>query len=279
MKAIIILLFALMMYSAKTASGQSSRTAINGIIEPYNIAISLDKTTNLIFPYAIKSVDRGSSDVMVQKVPNVENVLQLKAGTESLLPTNLTVITSEGALYSFMLRFNNNPGTLNFKVADLNIPIQQLAIIEGTTSEAVTKDIATRIAAKQGFLNGLIEKENGMTLAVNGIYIHNDKLYFQVAIENNTNINYDIDQFQVFLKDSKQSKRTAVQQINLSPTYTIGNTSRIEGNAKNIIVLVMDKFTIPDKKHLKIEIQEQNGGRALDLKITNKQLLKAKTIN
>jgi conjugative transposon TraN protein len=279
MKAIIILLFALMTYSAKTASGQSSRTAINGIIEPYNIAISLDKTTNLIFPYAIKSVDRGSSDVMVQKVPNVENVLQLKAGTESLLPTNLTVITSEGALYSFMLRFNNNPGTLNFKVADLNIPVQQLAIIEGTTSEAVTKDIATRIAAKQGFIKGLEEKENGMALAVNGIYIHNDQLYFQVSIENNTNINYDIDQFQVFLKDSKQSKRTAVQQINLSPIYTIGNTSRIEGNAKNIIVLVMDKFTIPDKKHMKIEIQEQNGGRALDLKITNKQLLQAKTIN
>jgi len=279
MKAIIILLFALMTYSAKTASGQSSRTAINGIIEPYNIAISLDKTTNLIFPYAIKSVDRGSSDVMVQKVPNVENVLQLKAGTESLLPTNLTVITSEGALYSFMLRFNNNPGTLNFKVADLNIPVQQLAIIEGTTSEAVTKDIATRIAAKQGFIKGLEEKENGMALAVNGIYIHNDQLYFQVSIENNTNINYDIDQFQVFLKDSKQSKRTAVQQINLSPIYSIGNTSRIEGNAKNIIVLVMDKFTIPDKKHMKIEIQEQNGGRALDLYITNKQLLKAKTIN
>ncbi|WP_293906180.1 conjugative transposon protein TraN [Sphingobacterium sp. UBA5670] len=279
MKTSIILFFALITFGLTTASGQISRTAINGIIEPYNIAISFDKTTNLIFPYSIKSVDRGSSDVMVQKVPNVENVLQIKAGTESLSPTNLTVITSEGALYSFMLRFNNNPGTLNFKVADLNIPVQQLAIIEGTTSEAVTKDIATRIVAKQGFIKGLVEKDNGIGLAVNGIYIHNDQLYFQVTMENNTNINYDIDQFQIYLKDSKQTKRTAVQQIRLSPSYTIGNINRVEGNAKNIIVLVMDKFTIPDKKHMKIEMQELNGGRALDLKITNKQLLKARTIN
>lgn len=279
MKASIILFFALITFGLTAAFGQSSRTAIKGIIEPYNIAISLDKTTNLIFPYAIKSVDRGSSDVMVQKVPNVENVLQLKAGTENLLPTNLTIITSEGALYSFMVRFNNNPGTLNFKVADLNIPVQQLAIIEGTSSEAITKDIATRVAAKQGFLKGLAENDNGVGLAVNGIYIHNDQLYFQIMMENNTNINYDIDQFQVYLKDSKQTKRTAVQQIRLSPTYTIGNTNRVEGHAKNIIVLVMDKFTIPDKKHIKIEVQEQNGGRGLDLKITNKQLLKARTIN
>lgn len=279
MKASISLFFALITFGITAAFGQSSRTAINGIIEPYNIAISLDKTTNLIFPYAIKSVDRGSSDVMVQKVPNVENVLQLKAGTENLLPTNLTVITSEGALYSFMLRFNNNPGTLNFKVADLNIPVQQLAIIEGTNSEAITKDIATRITAKQGFIKGLAENDNGVGLSVNGIYIHNDQLYFQIMMENNTNINYDIDQFQVYLKDSKQTKRTAVQQIRLSPTYMIGNTNRVEGHAKNIIVLVMDKFTIPDKKHMKIEVHEQNGGRGLDLKITNKQLLKARTIN
>ncbi len=279
MKTSIILFFALITFGLTTAFGQISRTAINGIIEPYNIAISFDKTTNLIFPYSIKSVDRGSSDVMVQKVPNVENVLQIKAGTESLSPTNLTVITSEGALYSFMLRFNNNPGTLNFKVADLNIPVQQLAIIEGTTSEAVTKDIATRIVAKQGFIKGLVEKDNGIGLAVNGIYIHHDQLYFQVTIENNTNINYDIDQFQIYLKDSKQTKRTAVQQIRLSPNYTIGNIKRVEGNAKNTIVLVMDKFTIPDKKHMKIEMQELNGGRALDLKINNKQLLKARTIN
>ncbi|MDR3008583.1 MAG: conjugative transposon protein TraN [Sphingobacterium sp.] len=279
MKTTIALLCTILINCLSQAFAQSSRTAINGIIEPYNIAIALDKTTNLIFPYAIKSVDRGSSDVMVQKVPNVENVLQLKAGSASLTPTNLTVITSEGALYSFLLRFNNNPGTLNFKIADLNIPVQQLAIIEGNSSEAKTKDIATRISAKQGFLSRIKENKNGMELELGGIYIHNDQLYFQISLENSTNINYDVDQFQCYIKDAKQSKRTAVQQITLTPVYTIGNKNRIEANSKNTVVLVLDKFTIPDKKYMRIEIQEKNGGRGLNLTIKNKQLLKARTIN
>ncbi|MNN49048.1 hypothetical protein D3C81_1635530 [compost metagenome] len=216
---------------------------------------------------------------MVQKVPNVENVLKLKAGSASLMPTNLTVITSEGALYSFLLRFNNNPGTLNFKIADLNIPVQQLAIIEGASSEAKTKDIATRISAKQGFLSSLKETKNGMELELCGIYIHNDQLYFQISLKNSTNINYDVDQFQCYIKDAKQSKRTAVQQITLTPVFTIGNKNRVEANSKNTIVLVLDKFTIPDKKYMRIEIQEKNGGRGLDLTIKNKQLLKARSIN
>lgn len=279
MKTTIALFCTILINCLSQAFAQNSRTAINGIIEPYNIAIALDKTTNLIFPYAIKSVDRGSSEVMVQKVPNVENVLQLKAGSASLTPTNLTVITSEGALYSFLLRFNNNPGTLNFKIADLNIPVQQLAIIEGASSEAITKEIATRISAKQGFLSSLNETKNGMELELCGIYIHNDQLYFQISLENSTNINYDVDQFQCYINDAKQSKRTAVQQITLSPVYTIGNKNRVEANSKNTIVLVLDKFTIPDKKYMRIEIQEKNGGRGLDLTIKNKQLLKARSIN
>src|ERR1700712_797579 len=38
--------------------------------------ISCNKTTSLVFPQIIKSIDRGSRDVFAQKVGGVENVLQ-----------------------------------------------------------------------------------------------------------------------------------------------------------------------------------------------------------
>src|SRR3546814_18758334 len=69
-------------------------------IEPGYLSVSYDKTTNLVFPYNIKSVDRGTRDVLVQKARNVENVLQVKAGHEAFTETNLTVITADGHLYS-----------------------------------------------------------------------------------------------------------------------------------------------------------------------------------
>ena len=52
-------------------------------ITPYRISISYEKTSNVILPFAIKSVDIGSAAVLAQKAQGVENILQLKAGEQN----------------------------------------------------------------------------------------------------------------------------------------------------------------------------------------------------
>ena len=42
--------------------------------------------------------------------------------------------------------------------------------------------------------------------------------------------------------------------------------------------MAMNKFTIPDKKRLVIEIQEKNGGRHFLYKLKNKSLLDAEEV-
>ncbi|MGO1869298.1 MAG: DUF4138 domain-containing protein, partial [Sphingobacterium sp.] len=44
-----------------------------------DIELSSNKTSNLIFPYGIISVDRGDQAIMVQQAKGVDNVLQVKA--------------------------------------------------------------------------------------------------------------------------------------------------------------------------------------------------------
>ncbi|WON93756.1 conjugative transposon protein TraN [Sphingobacterium sp. UGAL515B_05] len=281
MKTTINILLAVicLIFQATTIFGQDSRTRITGMIEPFNVGISYDKTTNLIFPYSIKSVDRGSADVLVQKAAGIENVLQVKAAVEDFQPTNLTIITAEGALYSFSLRYQPNPAFINLKVADLAIP--SIPIVQFSPDieyESQLKEIAQRIGNRQSFLSKINDDKNDMMIALDGIYIKDDQLYFQFSLENNSQINYDIDGFRLYIRDAKRSKRTASQEVELQPTYTYGNLKRIEGKSKQTIVLAIKKFTIPDKKYLKIEIQELNGGRQLELKISNKTLLKARTM-
>ncbi|CDT07219.1 putative Conjugative transposon TraN protein [Sphingobacterium sp. PM2-P1-29] len=262
------------------AQVQDSKTRVKGVIEPYQLSISPDKTVNLVFPYSIIDVNRGSSEVLAQKAGNVDNILQLKCEDENFKPTNLTVVTGEGALYSFLLHFVPNPRLLNLKVADLEIPIQQIAQFEaGIKSQAKLKDAAQRIAAKKGIISKLSDKGNNMGLQVLGIYISGDVLYFQIRLENNSRINYDVEQFRSYLTDSKQAKRTAKQETPLTPLFSEGNDKRIEGNSSNTIVLAFDKFTIPNKKHMVFQVMEQNGGRHLELKIKNKDLLKTKSID
>ncbi|MEP2296429.1 DUF4138 domain-containing protein, partial [Algoriphagus sp.] len=80
---------------------QSKTAFITQSIPSVSIQISEQLTTNLIFPQAIKSVDRGNREIMVQRANSVENILQVKAETSEMNNSNLTVITSDGKFYSF----------------------------------------------------------------------------------------------------------------------------------------------------------------------------------
>ena len=74
-----------------------------------SLEISKDKTTSLIFPFAIKHVDRGTKDILVQPVKEADNILLVKAATENFRETNLSVVTDDGSVYSFLVNFENNP--------------------------------------------------------------------------------------------------------------------------------------------------------------------------
>jgi len=86
----------LLFSSSKTFSQIQSAPYQANLIEPFHLDITFLKTTHLIFPYAIKSVDRGSPDILAQKAKGVENVLLVKAGRENFKESNLSVITADG---------------------------------------------------------------------------------------------------------------------------------------------------------------------------------------
>src|SRR3954470_10418956 len=109
----LLFLFMTLTTLSKSQTGNVQTT----IIEPYPLKITLNKTTNIIFPYAIKSVDRGSADVLAQKAKGVENILLVKAGRENFPQTNLSVVTADGKLYSFILDYISNPSAINLSFA------------------------------------------------------------------------------------------------------------------------------------------------------------------
>jgi hypothetical protein len=53
----------------------------------------------------------------------------------------------------------------------------------------------------------------------------------------------------------------------------------VNGKTNLSIVVALQKFTIPDKKMLVVQLMEKNGGRNLSLKINNREMVKAKTIS
>lgn len=248
------------------------------LIEPYPLGITDAKTTNLIFPYAIKSMDRGSQDVLVQKAIGVENVLQLKAATPNFPETNLTVVTADGSLYSYNLYYNQQPPVINIKMERAQVSPAGLAVFTPNGTNDVVRLNAEKIFNKTATVKrrGVSDYACGLTLK--GLYAQDDMLYFQLEASNTSSLDYYIKLLRFFIKDRKKSKRTASQEIEIAPVYTSGQTDVIHNRSRQTVVVAVPIFTIPDKKVFLVQMQEANGGRNIQLRIRNKDLFNARMI-
>jgi conjugative transposon TraN protein len=243
-----------------------------------HLLISTNKTTSIIFPYAIKHVDRGTKDVLVQQVNNAENLLLVKASTPKFKETNLSVITADGQLYSFIVTYDSMPALLVYK---LDIPKEkdQIVFEAKRLNEVAVEEYARQISDNKKIVGGLKSKQWEMKAVVKGIYIKGDVLFYHLELENQSSIDYDIDFIRFYIRDKTKAKRTAVQEIDLKPLCIVGNIESVKGASKNNIVVALEKFTIPDGKYLDLEIMERNGGRHLNLKIGNNKIVKAKLLS
>ena len=75
----------------------------------YPLELTTAKTTHLVFPYDIISVDRGSENILAQKARGAANVLQVKAARSGFQQTSLTVITADKKLYGSTVDYVSNP--------------------------------------------------------------------------------------------------------------------------------------------------------------------------
>ena len=226
--------------------------------------ITTDKTTSLVFPFAIKHVDRGTSSVLAQQIKEAPEILLIKAAAKDFTETNLSVVTDDGSVYAFTVTYDNKPS-----VWVLYLPVNRTATISS---------YANMILDNERTVKKIKDKKYNLQAGVRGIYIKDNIIYYQLYINNEATIDYDVELLRFFIKDKKRSKRTAVQEVEQKPVYTTGNHNKVKGNSSTIFLMALEKFTIPDKKYLAIQITEKNGGRHFLLRITNKNIMKSKVL-
>src|ERR1041385_3139334 len=266
----IVLLITIMMRLVGQPSERNDE-----IVRTCPLEITYNKTSSIIFPALIKSVDRGSRDVLAQKAKGVGNVLQLKAGRENFPETNVTVITADGNLHLFIVNYSEQPKSLTMNMRGNDQPTQLLFQTEMTETDL--ENYASNIVkAKRRH----IEKESKykISLALNGVYIKDDVMFYRFRIANQSNINYDIDLFKFYVHDKEKIKRTASQELELKPLYIYGDVKTVKGKSSAEIVYALPKFTIPESKLLEVEMFEGNGGRNLNLEVKNTKIDNARPL-
>lgn len=243
------------------------------VIDPFPLEITISKTTHLIFPYGIKTVDRGSRDVLAQKATGVDNILQVKAARTDFDTTNLTVITADGKLYSFLVGYSDQPLSLNIQVSSSSEDIANFADNDLNEAEIVESVQKARKNTAQNV--SIKDKSSHAELLLSSIFVDDDLLLYKIEFINNSALNYDIENYRFFVRDKKTPKRTAIQETEIKPLHILGDTSVVAAQSSHSFVFALPKMTLPDKKYLAVQVQEKNGGRHLLLKVRNRHLLKA----
>ena len=273
--------------TSSLAQESAKNTLALGKMESYNMDVTYDKTTHLIFPSAIRYVDLGSDYLIAKKAEEADNVLRVKAAVKNFQSeTNFSVITNDGRFYSFNVHYNAAPEVLNYDLLAM-----QKTVDKSHGSDVLFEELGNNSPSLAGLLLETIYENNnrivkhlgaksfGIQFSLKGIYIHNGKYYFHTELDNRTNVPFQMDFINFKVIDKKIGKRAAVQEIPLIPLRIYKPLVDLAGKATEQNVFLLDQFTIADDKVLMIEIYEKNGGRNQLFRVENSDLIKARLIN
>lgn len=241
------------------------------------VEVTFNKTSSIIFPSSITSVDRGSRDVLAQKAKGVNNVLQLKAGRTNFKETNLTVITADGNLHHFIVSYAEHPKLFTLRVNESSEPESNNAplLFQTELNSAEMQQYAENILGSSPKVLPKRTSHSGMKLSLEGIYIQGNVMFYHLTIANTSNIPFHTDVLRFYVKDKQSVRRTASQEVSEVPLYQYGDTDEVKGKSTEDVVIALEKFTIPDAKLLAIEWMEKRGGRHLKLLISNRTIVHA----
>lgn len=243
------------------------------------LALTTTKTTTLVFPGAVRHVDRGTAAVLVQALPEAENILLVKAGREAFAETSLTVFTRDGKLYVFTVVYQRQPAQLVYHLTEEYAAEGKGRENRVAPTTALLQQSLQLAARQPQIMGGLTKAKTKMKAQVTGIFIQEDVLFFPLRLHNRSFLDYEVDFLRCFVRDNRKGRRSSAQQRELPLLQVWGATPTVEGKKEKYLVLALERVTLPSNQHLFIELGEKNGARNLLLKIPGRKLVRAKPLS
>lgn len=285
-KCFSAVLFAALLTAGQPAGAQSTfdTDANTVIVTPMQLCTGRTTVIILAAPIADNGVDRGSAFIHAKAVDGIGNVIKVKATSDSLRPTNLTIFTRDGRVYRFEVEYHADPVRDFFDFSHTPASAASAGVLftaERINDAAVQKttDFVRDLSAHRS--RPRAQQSGQMRMRVLGVYLSGGVLFFQIGLSNRSGVPYKLDFIRCYQRDRRQKKRTSQMEKEMTVLATSYKESKptIEGNgATHSIVVALDKFTIADSKYFMIEAFEQNGDRHLQVKIQGKDILKAKAL-
>jgi len=199
-KKISLFLFCFGLLASLSAQEQAATIA------PMELSVTDLETSILIFPSAIKSVDRGSKEILSKVVKDITNVLKLKASSENMAPTNLHVFTADGKVYAFSIKYNQNPSnlTIDFTNSHTKRASPKVKFAGGRLNDAEIERCSNAILKLEPHYSRPHSIRIGKALlGLTGAYLKDGVLFFRLSLKNNAKMPYQPDFIRCYVRDKR----------------------------------------------------------------------------
>ncbi|MHB1107828.1 MAG: DUF4138 domain-containing protein [Lutibacter sp.] len=242
------------------------------------------KTVSLFFPKPIRQGMVGKSHFVFsynKEIAQYFGLLQATPGVES----NLLVITANGQVYSYILKYADTLQKLNYFISEQESignekPSSNFLSTGEKTSSAIDTLISDQFMIYKETCSELLvnskkkmirsKRKNQIRLSVKNSVYKNNVLYFSMEIENKSVIDYDVNFLRFFISNRNDFKKKSSQTIFKEPIFAYLLPNKIKGKTKSEFMIVFSKFTIDNHKKMIIELNELSGERNLKLKVVGK---------
>ncbi|ARS41953.1 hypothetical protein CA265_20760 [Sphingobacteriaceae bacterium GW460-11-11-14-LB5] len=245
------------------------------------IGLSRNATLHFVSPENISYVDISTA-ALKGDLP-LKNILRVKISTDSasriVNNADAGILTIVGETFIAQYRIYFLPtweSSGKPTVVDI-LPGHCRPVVAGTEMPmADLKSHALSLLKNRNVLALRKEEKYGISVSLKQLFTAGDYIFFDLNLENSTNLPFDIDALSFSIDDKKITKATNVQSITVEPVFQLYQRDRFKKNFRNIYVL--KKLSYPENKLLSISLKEkQVSGRNLVLQVPYKDILRADT--
>ncbi|MDO5977155.1 DUF4138 domain-containing protein [Flavivirga jejuensis] len=232
------------------------------------------KNVALFFPNPIRQGITGANHFVFTYNREKEQyfgLLQARPGSES----NLLIVTSNGKVYSYILKYAEKLPKLNYFIAEASSMGNEKPIVKKIDQKNIKVDSnVDRKKYFKKFSNYLLKlndesvaakRKKAIKLQLQKMVYNASEVYLVIEVKNKSGIDFKIDYLNVYRTNGNKKRKASFQSLPQEVIYKHKMPSTIINGKSQRFVYVLPKFVLGDNEKLMIELKELKGGRRVIL--------------
>lgn len=241
------------------------------------------KNVALFFPRPIRQAITGAPHFVFTYNREKEQyfgLLQASQGIES----NLLVVTDDGSVYSFLLKYAKELPVLNRFINEgesIGNEIPRIKVVGGEDAARfpIDGEKSNYYRRAGDYLLNLpqtsisAKRKRGIKLELEKMVYNGPETYLLLEIRNSSGIDFEVDYLNIYIVNGDKKRKSSFQNLLQPILYTHKLPKLIFNGQACRFQLVLPKFVLGENEKLMLELKERNGSRKVVMETNPRKVM------